>query len=74
MNKKCLWCVHDIVLTDNDGKRLHVCTNRRSGKFLQELDILEDGCGGFEEERFLSVLTTFLKRSLLQLRSLLCHV
>lgn len=52
MNKKCLWCMHDIVLTDNDGKRLHVCVNRRSGKFLQELDILEDGCGGFEEERF----------------------
>ncbi len=52
MNKKCLWCVHDIVLTDNDGKRLHVCVNRRSGKFLEELDILEDGCRGFEEERF----------------------
>ncbi len=52
MNKKCLWCVHDTVLEDNDGKRLHVCVNRRSGKFLEELDILEDGCGGFEEERF----------------------
>lgn len=52
MNKKCLWCTHDIKLTDSEGKPLHVCTNRRSGKFLQELDILEDGCGGFEEERF----------------------
>ena len=20
MNKKCLWCIHDVVLTDNDGK------------------------------------------------------
>lgn len=52
MNKKCLWCTHDIKLTDSEGKPLHVCTNRRSGKFLQELDILEDGCVGFEEERF----------------------
>ncbi|WP_158605093.1 hypothetical protein [Hominisplanchenecus murintestinalis] len=33
-------------------KKLRVCVNRASGKFLQELDILEDGCGGFEEERF----------------------
>ena len=52
MNKKCLWCIHDVVLTDNDGKKLRVCANRASGKFKQELDVLEDGCGGFEEERF----------------------
>lgn len=50
MNKKCLWCVHDIVLTDNEGKKLRVCANRASGKFKQELDVLEDGCEGFEEE------------------------
>lgn len=39
------------MLTDNEGKKLRVCANRASGKFLQELDVLEDGCGEFEEEK-----------------------
>ena len=32
-------------------KKLRVCVNRASGKFKQELDVLEDGCEGFEEEK-----------------------
>lgn len=52
MNKKCLWCIHDVGLTDSEGKKLRVCVNRASEKFLQELDVLEDGCEGFEEGNF----------------------
>ena len=52
MNKKCLWCIHDVAWTENKkGKKLRVCVNRASGKFKHELDVLEDGCEGFEEEK-----------------------
>lgn len=53
MNKRCLWCIHDVAWTENKkGKKLRVCANRASRKFQQEIDVLEDGCEGFEEGNF----------------------
>ncbi len=53
MNKRCLWCIYDVAWTENEkGKKLRVCANRASGKFQQEIDVLLDGCEGFEEGNF----------------------
>ena len=53
MNKRCLWCIRDAAWTENEeGKKLRVCVNRASGKFRQEIDVLEDGCEGFKEGNF----------------------